>query len=349
MNVNVKSEKNLSAPVRINIKTIIIIVLFAVGLYFLLPKLLGAGKAIELLDQANKWYIVIAFVLEIASYSAIAVLIGVILSQLGYKIKFWDRYKIGSLGAFAIHFLPIGSFGQAASDLYFLRKKNVADGSILIMMVLRLLILYCAFLLIFIIGLALVPTVPNLPFSPRLISYILLFLIIGGLLFMIYLYKNKNKFRKSWNRFLRFGDFFLSKIRGREISKEKELEIFERIYEGIGKFGRKKRSTVYAVLAASCYWLGDIAAFYFVFLSFGYNIHWGPLIAGYCISSFLGMVSFIPGGLGVVEGSMGLIYAGLGVPSSIAIMAILVFRFFSFWIWIPFGIYSFVSMSKEKK
>jgi hypothetical protein len=30
-------------------------------------------------------------------------------------------------------------------------------------------------------------------------------------------------------------------------------------------------------------------------------------------------------------------------------MSILVFRLFSFWIWIPFGLYSFISLTREAK
>ncbi len=104
-----------------------------------------------------------------------------------------------------------------------------------------------------------------------------------------------------------------------------------------------------AVIAGLVYWLGDIFCLFFVFLSFGYVAHFGGLLLGYSVSSLAGMASFIPGGLGVTEGTLALILTGLGTPSTIALMSILVFRFFSFWIWIPVGLYSFFSLKKENK
>lgn len=333
---------------KFNLKTLIVILLFAIGLYFLVPKLIGLPEVLKLILQVNKFYLLIAIIFEILSYVGAATLLGVILSQMGHKIKFWDRFRIGSIAAFAIHFFPVGSLGQGAFDFFFLRKQKVETGSILLMLILRIIFTYAAFLLIFLYGLILVPTAPHMKVSPRIISSILALLIVGGISYMFYLYKNKDKFRKIWNRFLRFFDNFFSKIRGKKVSERQESAVFEDIYQGIGLFGKKKRSSIFGLLAGLMYWLGDITCFYFVFLSFGYHIHIGVLIFGYCIASLLGMVSFIPGGLGVTEGSMGLLYSALGVPASLALMSILVFRFFSFWILIPFGLYSFISLNREK-
>jgi len=286
---------------------------------------------------------------EFISYIGAAWLLGIILSRLGYKIGFWDRFKIGSIAAFAIHFFPIGSLGEGAVDYYFLRKKGVEPGSILLMLVLRAIITYSAFLLIFLIGLILVPTAPHLPFSPKLISLVIFVLVSGVILYLVYLYRRKILFRQRWGSFLKIVDFFLSRFRKRKISRERSEEIFTDIYQGVGLFGQKKRSSVFALIAGLIYWIGDITCFFFVFVSFGYQIHWGVLIFGYSLASLLGMLSFIPGGLGVTEGSMGLLYSGLGVPATLALMSILVFRFFSFWIWIPIGLYSFLSLQKNNQ
>lgn len=343
------SDNPFSLDFKFNLKTLFVVLLFAVGVYFLVPKLIGIPEVLKLILHVNKWYLLLAITCEFLSYIGAAALLGIILASLGYKIGFWDRFRISSIAAFAIHFFPVGTFGEGAVDYYFLRKEKVEAGSILLMLVLRIIFTYVSFLLLFLYGLALVPTIPHLEFSPKIIALVILILVVGGVLYLFFLYKHKDKFRKTWNRFLRFFDNVASKIRGKEITQAKGSEVFEDIYQGIGLFGKKKRSSIYAVLAGIMYWMGDITCFFFVFLSFGYHIPWGVLIFGYGSASLLGMISFIPGGLGVVEGTMGLMYSSLGVPSSLALMSILVFRFFSFWIWIPFGLYSFISIGKSDK
>lgn len=348
--MNLEQDSGLfGLGIKFNLKSVIIFVLLAIGIYFLIPKIIGAQEALRLILHVNKFYLALAIFFEIISYVGAATLLGIILSRLKYKLRFWDRFRISSIASFAIHFFPVSSFGEGAIDYFFLRKKKVEPGSILLMLVLRIILTYMAFLLIFLVGLALVPTAPHLPFSPRIISLVLFLIVAGGTLYIFYLYRNKENFHRLWKKFIRFADFFASKFRGRKLSQEKEEELFEDIYTGIGLFGEKKRSTVFAIMAAIVYWMGDIVCFYFVFLSFGFHILWGVLIFTYGVSWFIGMITFIPGGLGVTEGSLGLIFSGLAVPSSIALMSILVFRFFSFWIWVPFGLYSYISLMREGK
>lgn len=344
-----EDANNLGLQFKFNLKTLILIIVILVGIYFLIPKLIGIPEIIRLIIHVNKVYLLLGLVFEFLSYVGAALLLGIILSRLGHKIKFWDRFKISSIAAFAIHFFPVGSLGEGAIDYYFLRRKKVDTGSILLMLILRIIFTYSAFLLIFLIGLALVPTAPSLEISPKIISFIIFALIFGGVWYLIYLYRNKDKFYRLWKHFSKFFDKYAAKISGIDKEKDGSREVFEDIYQGIGLFGQKKRSSVYGLLAALFYWLGDITCFYFVFLSFGYHIHIGVLIFSYGIASIISMISFIPGGIGVTEGSLGLLYSGLGVPSALAVTAILVFRLFSFWIWIPFGLYSFVSLSRSKK
>lgn len=342
-----KSQNNF-LELKFSLKTLIVVLILGFGLYFLIPRLIGLPEAIRLILNAKKYYILIAIIFEIISYMGAAWLLGIILSRLGYKISFFNRFKISSIAAFAMHFFPISSFGEGAVDYYFLRKQKVEAGSILLMLVLRVVLTYIAFFTVFLIGLALVPTAPYLKLSPKIISLVIFLIVALVIVYMIYLYNHKDKFRVGWHKFFRVFKPFVNKVRGKEVGETQETEIFEDIYHGIGLFGKKKRFMFLSVMAALVFWLGDITCFYFVFQAFNYNIHWGVLIFGYCSATLLGMISFIPGGLGVVETSMGLIYTGMGVPGSLAVMVVLVFRFFSFWMWIPFGLYSYISLSRKK-
>lgn len=339
---------NNHSQIRFNFRAIIIFALFIIGVYFLIPRLIDIQEAAKLILKVNKLYLLLAIGSEFLSYASAAGLMGTILSRLGYRLPFWVRFRLGSIAAFAIHFFPVGSFGEGAVDYYFLRKRKVEGGSILLMFVLRMLISYSAFLGLFFLSLILVPTYPHLPFSPKVVSFVLMLAILWGIFYIIHLYGRKEKFRQIWYKYLNFVSPIFAKIRGQKISQEKTEKLFEDIYRGIGLFGGKKRTSLFALIFGLFYWLGDIFCFYFVFLSFGYQIGFGVLLFGYGVATLAGLASFIPGGLGVSEGSMALVYSGLGVPLSLALMSILVFRFFSFWIWIPVGLFSFFSLKRSR-
>jgi uncharacterized protein (TIRG00374 family) len=58
----------------------------------------------------------------------------------------------------------------------------------------------------------------------------------------------------------------------------------------------------------------------------------GVLLTGYGLPLLLGKMVFLPGGVGVVEASMTALYRGLGVPSGVIVVVILVYRLLSFWL-----------------
>lgn len=335
-------------PLKFSAKNIVILVLFAVGLYLLAPKLVGVEQAIRLLDTINKNFILLAVIAEISSYVGAATVLGIIFSRMGYKLDFLTRFKLGSVAAFTMHFLPIGAAGGAAFEYSFLRKRDVDSGSIIVMWILRWIFSYSGFLILFLIGLLLLPIAPKLPFSPEILSTFFLILIVGLGFYAVYLYKNKEKFWLVWTKLFRAFNALLRRIKKDAIPLSKQEEIFEDIYTGIKLFSKKKRSSFFVILAGMLYWFGDMMCLYFVFWAFGFAINPGVLIFGYCVATLLGILSFVPGGIGVTEGVLALIFAGMGVPSALALTAVLVFRLFSFWIWIPVGFLSYLSLQKTK-
>jgi uncharacterized protein (TIRG00374 family) len=77
----------------------------------------------------------------------------------------------------------------------------------------------------------------------------------------------------------------------------------------------------------------DMLTLYFLFVAAGHDVSPGVLLAGYGLPLLLGKMAFVvPGGVGVVEGSMAALYDGLGVPDAITVVVVLGYRLISFWL-----------------
>jgi len=76
----------------------------------------------------------------------------------------------------------------------------------------------------------------------------------------------------------------------------------------------------------------DMLTLYFLFVAAGHAVSPGVLLAGYGLPILLGKVSFLPGGVGIVEATMAALYDGLGVPDGVTVVVILSYRFLSFWL-----------------
>jgi len=73
-------------------------------------------------------------------------------------------------------------------------------------------------------------------------------------------------------------------------------------------------------------WGVGLVALWFCFAALGRVPTTGVMISGYFIALAAGAISMIPGGLGVQDGSMAGIYALLGMPLEIAVLASILFR-----------------------
>ena len=76
----------------------------------------------------------------------------------------------------------------------------------------------------------------------------------------------------------------------------------------------------------------DMLTLYFLFVAAGHRVSPGVLLAGYGLPLLLGKVSFLPGGVGIVEATMAALYNGLGVPNGVTVVVIVIYRFLSFWL-----------------
>ena len=73
-------------------------------------------------------------------------------------------------------------------------------------------------------------------------------------------------------------------------------------------------------------WFLTILILYTSFLTVRYAIEFAQVIVGFAVGIVLSFASLIPGGLGVMEGSMAAVFSSMGVPFETAVVAVLLFR-----------------------
>lgn len=94
-----------------------------------------------------------------------------------------------------------------------------------------------------------------------------------------------------------------------------------------------KRPLLFAFLAN----LVEIVSIYMVFLAFGYLVNPGAVIMAYAVANFAGILSVLPGGIGVYEGLMTGVLTAAGIPISLSLPVVITFRILSMAIQLPIG------------
>jgi uncharacterized protein (TIRG00374 family) len=86
-----------------------------------------------------------------------------------------------------------------------------------------------------------------------------------------------------------------------------------------------------ALLGAIAYWGFNIATLWACFHAFGDPPPWGVIIMAYFVG-FLGNLLPLPGGIGGVDGGMIGAFLAFGVDGGLAVLAVLSYRLFAFWL-----------------
>jgi len=73
-------------------------------------------------------------------------------------------------------------------------------------------------------------------------------------------------------------------------------------------------------------WVLTCGVLWAAFRAVSHPLSPGLVMVGFGVGLFFSLVSFVPGGLGIMEGSMAAVFVSLGVPFEKAIVAILIFR-----------------------
>src|SRR5262249_33216985 len=123
------------------------------------------------------------------------------------------------------------------------------------------------------------------------------------------------------------------------ISTEKARAVVEdlhRNYVLVSKDWKQlRRPFLWAFLAN--FW--EVMAVYVVYLAFGDVVNFGAVILAYAVANFAGLVSILPGGVGIYEGLMTLVLATAGIPSSLSLPVTVMYRILNTLVQLPPGYY----------
>ena len=150
-------------------------------------------------------------------------------------------------------------------------------------------------------------------------------LFTAGLIFTFFLLSSRKTFNK-----------ILSLLERRKFTS-RFVEPLSSSYSAI-KNGIRGPITIYASGLSILFWLIEAMSVYFVLLAFGVEtIGFLTIISTYTTSIMLGILSFLPLGLGVVEGSLAGFLTVHGIDVSLALTIVIVIRIFTRWYGVSFG------------
>jgi uncharacterized protein (TIRG00374 family) len=131
----------------------------------------------------------------------------------------------------------------------------------------------------------------------------------------------------------------------------RRVEIFrleDRLEAFRGSLARYRQVPLWTFIAAAFARVSlDVATLGACFLLFGYTVAPGTLLTGYGLILVMSGLAALPGGLGMADASVPVIFSRLGAPGSVALIAGLTYRLIAFWLVRFIGFLSWLALERK--
>ncbi len=306
---------------------IILAVLIGVAILLFVVSRADLRQLAETAQNIQPALLLLPALATVGSYLTMARSYQLIAEAAGWPMGFMDMLRITVVANTANYLLSTGGLSGFALRMYLFTRRGIPAGSAVLISLVQT-VLTNLVLLVFVIG----------GFMLLLLSHSLMGrdLVVAGTLLVgftiVVLLTMIAIVRRRWRRRLvtRMTKLIQRGLRRfapqRKDERRRLLQLQRKLHAGLDFLLARPHEmlapTAYIVLD----WLFTLLVLYTAFIAIGHPVGMSYVIAGFSIGIFLSMVSLVPGGLGVLEGSMTAVFASLDVPIEHAVVATLIFR-----------------------
>jgi uncharacterized protein (TIRG00374 family) len=317
--------------------TVSAIVLIFVFEYILLPEIASARRSLKHLVEVDIPLLIVAVVLEALALAAYAELSHTVFSP-GAPSRF-RLFRINMSSLSVSHVLPAGTAPGSAVSYRFLTEAGVSGSTAAFGLAMQG--VGSALVLNVIFWFALVISIPLNGFNPlygfAALAGVFLLAIFGSVIYL--LTKGQDQAALFVHRVARRLPF---------VNADRLTTLLQNVADRVQILTRDRRLLRAALVWAAANWLFDAASLWVFLWAFGKPMFPIYLLVAYGLANILAVLPITPGGLGIVEGVLIPTLVGFGCPPGVATLGVLSYRFVNFWLPIPIGGASYLSLRIDR-
>ncbi len=295
-----------------------------VFLYFGLPQIAGVNQTWDRIQDGDPKWLIACVLFELVSFGGYIWLFRGVFVRGSTRIGWRVSYQITMAGLVAARLFSAAGAGGAILTAWALRRSGMETRTVATRMIAQYVILYCVYTFTLLIaGIGLYVGAFN---GSGVFALTMVPAIIGGVAIVLALAFTlvPERFDRRIKRWGEDSGWF-----GRVVAKLAPVP--DAVAVGVREALRIIRERDGAVLGAILWWYFDILTLWAAFHAFGDPPPFVVLVMAYFVGMFANLLP-LPGGVGGVEGGLIGALIAFGVPGSLAIVAVLTYRAFSFWL-----------------
>ncbi len=322
------------------------VIFFGVFIYFAREDIV---EAFQLIRSVNWWFLLLILPLQGLDYIVKALFYRSMLVYFGYRVSVWRLFKLSWAMLFVNVALPSAGLSSLSLMVAALRNDGVPSGKVTLTHFSKYAITYVSFSLILLFGVLALYFGDSIAQITIRFTVLIGFAIVGLSIFGLYALYDKRAFNWVSRKIQQGIDWFSKKVRGGKelIGGEKLERVLYDFYDGFHQVMRNR-----AYLRQPFLWglignIIEVLILYVIFLALGYTLNPGIVIIAYAIANATGLISIIPGDIGVYEVVMVAVLTAAGVPLSVGVSATLLYRVVVKLAFIPVGFYFYTRQVQE--
>jgi uncharacterized protein (TIRG00374 family) len=293
-------------------------------------------------SRVNVWVLLLLIPLEWLNYHAQAKLYQGLFNMVGNKLGYRFLFETSLELNFVNNVFPSG--GVSGISYFGMRmrsdREKITGGRATLVHVVKLALLFLSFELLLIIGLLFVSIGGRASNFVVLVAGSLSTLLLVGTVAFVMIIGHERRIRATFTFVTVLLNRLIHLVRRNNpeaISMERARMTVDELHHNYKMIERRYRE-----LKAPFWWafvanVAEVGAVYVVYVAFGHWVNPGSVIIAYSVANFAGLVSVLPGGVGIYEALMTGVLVATGVPAALSLPVTVMYRILNMLIQLPPG------------
>lgn len=292
--------------------------------------------------EINSMVLVLMIATQALSYDSYARMYKHLFKILGHEIPYKRMLKINIELNFVNSVFPSG--GVSGFSYFGLRMKSegVTTGQSTLVQLMRFILIFISFQVLLFSGLVVLALGGQASNLVILIAGSLATLLLVGTIGLTFVIGSKRRINSFFTYITRLLNKIIHVVRRdnpETINVARVEGMFTELHENFLLIKKNPHFLKWPLIHALFANLAEVLTIYVVYIAFGQWVNPGAVIIAYAIANFAGLVSVLPGGVGIYEGLMTAVLATAGIPAGVSIPVTIMYRVINMTVQLPVGYY----------
>lgn len=298
------------------------------------------AETIANLSSVNRYALLLMIPAQMLNYHSYTRLYQGLFIVLGHRIRYKKLLRITSELNFVNNVFPSG--GVSGFSYFGMRMKShgVSAGTATLVQMTRFILVFISFQVFLLVGLFFLAIGGKASNFLILIAASLATFLVVGTAVAIFIIGSKRRIQDFFSFLTRTINKLIHVFRPKNpetISVERAQKTVNELHDQYMVLKKNPKMLRRPLMRALMANFAEVLTIYVVYVAFGTWVNPGAVIIAYAVANFAGLVSVLPGGVGIYEALMTAVLVSAGVPAGLSISVTIMYRILNMTLQLPIG------------